>query len=221
MSARQERGDGAVPRWTTRAAGILGAAALAGGLALVGSLRRGGVTGGVLLLVAALGLLATALGQEEYGPEVEGRLDLSARLAAGALGGALGGLAHLLLAWATGLVGLPDLLGVDLAVWLTPAELADRSLSGALWGLAFGIVHPWVPGRGSIVRGLVFSAAPALWVLLWVYPGMKYGLFGVELGALTFAVVALHHLAWGAVVGGVIRWAERTDVGPVSRPLGA
>lgn len=212
---------GAPSAWTTWLIGGAGVASLAGGLALVGTLRPVGVSGGVLLLVAALGLIATAVGRGEYGPEVEGRLDLSARIAAGLLGGALGGVAHLLLAWSTGLVDLPALMGVDLAVWLVPGELAGRMMSGALWGLAFGVLYPWIPGEGSIQRGLIFSAAPALWVLMVVFPDMKYGLFGAELGALTFVVVAIHHLAWGAVVGAVLLWAERTDLAPVSRPLGA
>lgn len=218
----ETKGPGAAPStWTTWLIGAAGVACLLGGLDLVARVKAVAVSGGVLLLVAALGLVATAVGRGEYGPEVEGRLDLSTRLAAGLLGGALGGVAHLLLARATGLVGLPALLGVDLAVWLTPGEMAGRMASGAVWGLAFGVFHPRVPGDGSIQRGLVFSAAPALWVLMVVFPDLKYGVFGVELGALTFVVVAFHHLAWGAVVGGVVRWAERTDLGPVSRPLGA
>lgn len=201
--------------------GTAGVACLAGGLALAGTLRPVPVTGGVLLLVASLGLVATAVGGGGYGPDAEGRLDLSARLAAGLLGGVLGGVAHLLAAWATGLVDLPGLLGVDLAVWLTSGELAGRATSGAVWGLAFGALHPWIPGEGAVRRGLCFSAAPALWTLLVVFPDLKYGLFGVELGALTFLVVGAHHLVWGAVVGSVVRWAERTDVAPLSRPLGA
>lgn len=210
-----------VPSWARWAAGVAGAAALVGGLALAGDLRPTAVSGGVLLLVAALGLLATAVGGGEYGPEVEGRLDLSGRIATGLLGGVLGGAAHLLFAWATGLVGLPDLLGVDLAVWLTPGALAGQCASGAAWGLAFGIAYPRIPGRGAVTRGLLFSAAPALWVLIDVYPELKYGLFGVELGALTFVVVGLHHMVWGLVVAAVVRWAERTELGPASRPLGA
>lgn len=201
--------------------GAAGVACLVGGLALVGSLRPLSVTGGVLLLVASLGLVATAVGGVGYGPDVEGRLDLSARLAAGLLGGALGGIAHLLVAWALGLVDLPGLLGVDLTVWLTAGELAGQAATGTLWGLAFGVLYPWLPGEDPVGRGLGFSAVPALWTLAVVFPDLKYGLFGLELGALTFVVVGVHHLVWGVVVGAVVRWAERTDVAPLSRPLGA
>jgi hypothetical protein len=203
---------------------LLGFGALAAsGWAWAGSgLEATGVSAGVLLLVVALALLATALGQGAYGPETEGRLDLSARLGVGLLGGVLGGVAHLLVAWSAGALGLPDLLGVDLLVRLTPGELARQAASGAFWGLVFGAAYRRVPGRGGVARGLAFSLVPSLWVLAVVYPqDFKYGFFGVELGVLTFVVVILYYLVWGAVAGGLIRWAERTDVGPVSRPLGA
>lgn len=216
-----ETQDGGPSGWTRGLVGAAGAACVVGGLELVGTLKPTAVTGGVLLLVASLGLLATAVGGAGYGPESEGRLDLSTRLAAGVLGGVLGGIAHLLAAWALGVADLPGLLGVDLAVWLTPGELAGRAASGALWGLAFGVFHPWLPGGDSLRRGLYFSAAPALWTLAVVFPDLKYGLFGVELGVLTFVVVGVHHLVWGAVTGAVVRWAERTELAPLSRPLGA
>lgn len=213
--------DGALSGGTRWLIGAAGVACALGGLALTARLRPLPVTGGVLLLVASLGLVATAVGGVGYGPDTEGRLDLSTRLAAGLLGGALGGVAHLLVAWVLAVSDLPGLLGVDLAVWLTPWELAGRAGVGALWGLAFGVLHPWVPGADPLRRALWFSAVPALWTLVVVFPGLKYGLFGVELGALTFVIVGAHHLVWGAVAGAVVRWAERTESAPLSRPLGA
>ena len=221
MSEAKDRDEPAFPG---PVAWLLGLGALAGGAwawAWSG-LEATGVSAGVLLLVVALAFLSTALGQRAYGPETEGRLDLSARLGVGLLGGVLGGAAHLLVAWGTGAVGLPDLLGVDLLVRLTPGELAGQAASGAFWGLLFGAAYRRVPGRGGVARGLAFSLVPSLWVLAVVYPqDFKYGFFGVELGVLTFVVVVLHYLVWGAVAGGLMRWAERTDVGPLSRPLGA
>lgn len=221
MSEATDRDEPALPG---PVAWLLGLGALAGGLWAWGTsgLQATGVSAGVLLLVVALAFLATALGQRAYGPETEGRLDLSSRLGVGLLGGVLGGVAQLLVAWSAGAAGLPDLLGVDLMVRLTPGELAGQAGSGAFWGLVFGATYRRVPGRGAVARGLMFSLVPALWVLAVVYPqDFKYGFFGVELGALTFAVVILHYLVWGAVVGGLLRWAERTEFGPVSRPLGA
>lgn len=216
--ADESRDGGGIPPVV---AWVLALASLAGGIWWIGKLDTTGVTGGILLLVAALGFLAVALGQGPYGPDTEGRLDLSARLAAGLLGGALGGMAHLLAAAAFDAVGIPDLVGVEMVTRLTGAGLGTHAASGAGWGLLLGVLYPRLPGAGPVARSLGFSLVPALWVLLMTFPGMNYGVFGMELGALTFLFVILYHLVWGAVAGSVLRWARDTEHGPVSRPLGA
>lgn len=200
---------------------LLGLAALAAaGWALRG-LDRTGVSVGILLLVAALGLLATAVGQGSWGPREEGRLDLSTRLAVGTLGGLLGGLAYLAVAWLGGLAGLPELLGSGWNVRTGAGAWASRAAAGAGWGLLFGLLLRRIPGRGPVRRGLLFSLAPALWTLTVTFPGMEFGWFGAELGVLTFVPVVLYHLAWGLVVGRTVRWGRETDLAPLSRPLGA
>jgi len=214
----EARVDGGIPPGVAWA---LALASLAGGAWWARQLDTTGVTGGILLLVAALGFLAVALGQGPYGPDTEGRLDLSARLAAGLLGGALGGMAHLVVAAVVDAVGIPDLVGVEMVTRLTGAGLGTHAASGAGWGVLLGVLYPRLPGAGPVARSLLFSLVPALWVLLMTFPGMKYGVFGVELGALTFLFVILYHLVWGAVAGSVLRWARDTEYGPLSRPLGA
>lgn len=191
------------------------------GLGLIGRLDRSGVTGGILLLVAALGLLAYGLGSPDYGPEREGPLDLSTRLAVGLLGGALGGLAYLAAAWAGGTVGIPELFGSGWQVRLGPDGWGGAALHGAVWGVLFGLVVRRLPGQDPVSQGLLFSLLPALWTGLVVFPGLQYGAFGARLGALTMVPVVLYHLAWGLVVGSVLRWARETGYGPLSRPLGA
>lgn len=221
MSGRGTRTeDRAIPGWLAWAAGL---ASLAGAGLLVGATGGGrtGVTGGILLLVAALGFLAVALGQRPYGPEHEGRLDLSARIGAGLLGGALGGLAYLVAAWLLQASGLPALLGSTWEVSAAPASLAATASLGALWGLVFGIAFPRVPGRGPVRRGLIFAALPAVVTLAAIFPVLGHGPAGAGLGALTFVPVLLCHGAWGLTVGAVVRWARETSVGPVSRMLGA
>lgn len=198
----------------------LGLAALAGAGWTLAGLDRTGVSVGVLLLVAALGLLATAVGQGRWGPEEEGRLDLSTRLAVGMVGGLLGGLAYLVVAWLGGRVGLPGLLGSGWEVRTGAGAWTSRAAAGALWGGLFGLTLRSVPGRGPVVRGLVFSLAPTLWTLLVGFPELEYGWFGVRLGALTFVPVVLYHLGWGLVAGGCLRWARETELAPLSRPLG-
>ncbi len=200
---------------------ILGLAALGGGAWMLRGLDRTGVSAGLLLLVAALGLLSTAVGQGRWGPEEEGRLDLSTRLAVGTLGGLLGGLAYLAVAWLGGLAALPELVGSGWQVRAGPAAWASRAAAGAGWGLVFGLLLRRLPGRGPVRRGLLFSPVPALWTLLVTFPGMEFGWFGVRLGVLTFVPVVIYHLAWGLVTGRTVRWARETDLAPLSRPLGA
>lgn len=210
-------------RWALRPglAWGLGLVALAGAVLALRGLDRTGMSAGILLLVAALGLLATAVGQGRWGPEEEGRLDLSARLAVGTLGGLLGGLAYLVAAWLGELCGIPGLLGSGWEVRLGAGAWASRAAFGAGWGLLFGLTLRRIPGRGPVGRGLLFSLAPALWVLLVTFPGLEFGWFGAGLGVLTFVPVVLYHLAWGAVVGSCLRWARDTELAPLSRRLGA
>lgn len=200
---------------------ILGIVALAAGLWVLRGLDRVGVSAGLLLMVAALGLLSTAVGQGRWGPDVEGRLDLSTRLAAGALGGLLGGLAYLAFAWLGGLVGLPGLVGSGWEVRVGAGAWMSRAAAGTGWGLLLGLLLGRLPGRGPVRRGLLFSLAPALWTLAVTFPGLEFGWFGVRLGALTFVPVVLYHLVWGLVAGRTLGWARETDLAPLSRPLGA
>lgn len=217
---------------TTRAlrptvAWALGLAALAGAAWVLyrgvyeGRYDRTGMSAGLVLGAAALGLLSTAVGQGSWGPAEEGRLDLSARLAAGALGGLLGGLAYLTVAWLGGLAGLPGLVGSGWEVRTGAGAWATRAFVGAGWGLLFGLLLRVLPGRGPVRKGLLFSIVPALWLLLVTFPGMEFGRLGVRLGALTFVPVVLYHLAWGLVTGRTVRWARETDLAPLSRSLGA
>lgn len=204
--------------WLARLGGV---AALVGGVALMARLDRNGVTGGILLLVAALGLTAAGWGQRAYGPEVEGRLDLSTRLAVGLLAGALGGLAYLGVAVVGGTAGFPDLFGSELLVRADPARWGGAAARGAVWGILFGVAVPRIAHRDPVWPALLFSLLPSLWTGLVVFPGLEYGAFGVRLGTLTIVPVAIYHLFWGLVVGGTFRWAAETDEAPLSRRLGA
>lgn len=208
----------ALPPWLARLAGV---AALIAGIVLVGRLDRTGVTGGILLLVAALGLIAAGWGQGAYGPEVEGPLDLSTRLSVGLLGGALGGLAYLGVAWLGGAAGFPDLFGSELAVHADPARWASAAARGAVWGVLFGVALPWISRRDPVWPALLFSLLPSLWTAVVVFPRLEFGLFGARLGALTLVPIVVYHLFWGLVVGGTLRWAAETGEAPLSRRLGA
>ena len=163
------------------------------GFAGIGLLDAGttiGIEAGIMLLVAALGLVAVGVGGRPYGPSVEGVLDLSARLGLGLLGGALAGLVHGLLTEAAGSVGLTLLLGVGVDVDLSAAEYLNRGLYGAAWGVLLGVMYPVLPGDGFAGKGVTFSLVPSLYTLLVVYPVfLGLGLLGVRQGLLTFPLV--------------------------------
>lgn len=221
MNAEAPAGRGGTGR---RAGGLIAATvivslALAAWLASMGG--RTALTSGILLLVVALAAAGALLGGEPYGPEVEGKLDLSTRMGLGALGGFLGGLLAVALDLVLEAIGVQALLGVASLRELAAPSLGLRLTGGAVWGMIFGILLPAVPGRGVLARGAVFSLAPSAWMLFKVLPvDRDLGLLGLELGTFAFVFVLLFNLAWGIVTAWVLAWGERTDLAPLDRPLG-
>lgn len=194
--------------------------ALAAG-ALIRTGETGAVAGGVLLGIAALALGAVALGGRPYGPEAEGRLDLSTRLGLGLLGGLLGAVAALAGQWALSALGVPARLGVDLPA-LDGTAAGARLLYGSGLGLVLGVSLPWVPGPGIVARGAAFSLAVSAYVLFVAYPARAdFGLLGLERGPLTFVFVLLLNAVWGMVAAWTVGWGARSEGGAVSAPLGA
>ena len=181
---------------------------------------RSGITAGVLLLTGSLGAAGVLFGSEGYGPSVEGRLDLSTRLALGALGGTLGAALSVATGWLLARLGVMGALGVVVPPELASGRLGAQLLGGTMWGLIFGVLLPAVPGRGVLTRGALFSLLPTLWLLLKVFPVDRgLGLFGAELGVLTFVFVFFLELLWGLVTAWVVAWGERTDLAPLDGPL--
>lgn len=209
-------------RMSAMAMGLGMAAIVAGvgGVGLLGLGSRVGIEGGVMLLVAALGLLAVSLGGRPFGPDVEGSLDLSARLGLGLLGGALAGVVHGLLTEAAGGLGLTLLLGVGIDVDLSAGQYLMRALYGSAWGVGLGILYPAIPGDGFAGKGSTFSLLPTFYTLFVVYPVfLGLGLLGVRQGFLTFCFVLIGNVLAGVVAAWVVSWAGRTDLAPVSAPL--
>lgn len=212
---RPRRAEPSLPRLTLKAASL---AAAAGGLYLVAG-PRPSLEGGILLLVVALAAAAVLLGSGSYGPDVEGALDLSARLGLGLLGGTLGALVSVAVRWL--LVGwdVPDGFGVRLATGWTSGELLAHLGSGAVWGLVLGVLYPRLPGRGPGARGAWFSLLPSLYLLLKVYPlDRDLGFFGSGLGTWTFLFVLFLNLVWGVIAGSTIGWGEIAEE-PAARPI--
>jgi hypothetical protein len=208
------------PSVTAVATGAVGLVSGLAGLGLLETGSRTGIEGGILLLVAGLGLLAVAIGGRAYGPDVEGPLDLSARIGLGVLGGVLAGLVHGLLTEAAGSIGLTLLFRVGIDIDLSAGEYLLRAMHGAAWGFALGILYPVVPGEGFAAKGATFSLLPSVYTLFVVYPVfLSLGLLGVRQGFFTFPLVLLGNAIAGLVAAWVISWGGETDLAPVSDPL--
>jgi len=81
-----------------------------------------------------------------------------------------------------------------------------------LWGGAFGVLHDWLVGP-SWLRGILFGSGAALLVLFVVAPLTGTGFLCLKLGLLAPAVVALFHLSYGAILGGIYGKLLDTDEG--------
>ena len=217
--ATEQTGDRAISLVSV-GVGALALVAAVAGARVIETGTRLGITGGILLLVAALGLAAVAIGGRPYGPAVEGPLDVSSRIGLGLLGGLLAGLFHGILTEVTGGLALTAYLGVGIDIELSAAEWTMRAVYGSAWGLALGLLYPAVPGDGFAVKGAVFSLLPSLYTLLIVYPVfLNLGLLGVRQGAFTFPFVLIGNALAGLLAAWVVSWGETTDLAPVSDPL--
>ncbi|MCG8467792.1 MAG: hypothetical protein MJB57_06215 [Gemmatimonadetes bacterium] len=202
--------------WRALALGAGGA-----GVFLIGT-GRGSLSLAILLLIVALAASGVLIGSGAQGPEAEGRLDLSARLGLGLLGGAIGAIASAVAIAILLTLGIPAALGVAL-----PSATADPGLlahvgSGAVWGMVLGILYVYMPGTAPSARGALFSLVPTLYLLLKVYPvDRDLGYLGIERGTLTFLFVMGMNLLWGWITGATIGWGEIAEEAPVARPIDA
>ncbi len=109
--------------------------------------------------------------------------------------GAVGALANSIVVWLVGLAGVTAAVGVAIAPHLSAAWLYPRIVWGGMWGLLFLLRYP---RGGPVIRGLVISLAPSLFLLLYVFPEMAgKGWLGISLGALTPVFVLFYNAVWG------------------------
>ena len=210
-------GSEAFPSWLAL---VLAVVAFGAGVRLTVRGSPDSVGLGVLLLIGAFVFTAVALAQGAYGPDREGPLDLSARLGLGLLGGVLGALSVRLVIWLTARVGLLGLLGIPLASWGDAVYLVLGTTQAVLWGVAFGILYPLVPGSGFPAKGVLFGTLAGLYVLLKPLPlDVGGGWLGVDLAPLAFVPVVLFALVWGLVCASTIEWGAGAGEAPVSRHL--
>jgi len=79
-----------------------------------------------------------------------------------------------------------------------------------LWGSAFGFVHDYLFGP-SWLRGVVFASCAALIVMFAIAPLTGSGFLCLKLGVFAPLIVALFHLAHGAILGAVYGKLIDTD----------
>ncbi len=109
--------------------------------------------------------------------------------------GSVGALVNSLALWLCGANGISALLRVDLHPRLTPDWLYPRVVWGGIWGLLLFL--PLVRSR-MLLRSFLISLAPTAAQLFYVFPVLQHkGLLGLELGALTPAMVVVFNWLWG------------------------
>lgn len=185
----------------------------------------------VLLLIAAFAAAGVLLGGGAYGAAAEGRLDLSARLGLGLLGGLLGAAVSAAARAVVATFGSIGALSMGLTSGWNGAEFLSHLGSGAVWGLMLGVLYPHLPGSPAS-RGATFAVAPTLYVVIRLAvgePALDFargdlplvsalalyagrGVFAV------FSILAVNAL-WGAIAGATLGWGEAGDETPVARPI--
>jgi hypothetical protein len=76
-----------------------------------------------------------------------------------------------------------------------------------LWGATFGAIERFLPGNTS-VRGVIFGFGAWLIVMVAALPLTRAGLFGVNIGMGTPAVMFAVHLAYGLLLGSIFGFLD-------------
>jgi hypothetical protein len=123
--------------------------------------------------------------------------------------GACGGLVKALVAWGFGAAGINAVLGSKMAMGLTPMWIYTHVVWGGVWAILF-----LLPLRGSYyARGALYSLAQTLIQLMIIFPNMGKGMWGLELGYMTPALVTFFGVIWGLATA---FWLKYSRVGSES-----
>lgn len=80
----------------------------------------------------------------------------------------------------------------------------------AVWGTAFAVLQPRIPGGSTVVRGIMFGIAAWLLMMIMVMPMAGAGLFGLRFGLAAPVMTLLLHIVFGATLGAVYAWRGAT-----------
>lgn len=114
------------------------------------------------------------------------------------------------LVWQLGRQGIPQQFGVAIAPAWTDMFIYRRLAWGGMWGLLF-LLPAWRHGFwvGIFSRGILFSLAPTLFQLLYVFPFLtRKGFLGLHLGHLAPLFVLLFNAVWGLAAATWVYIAE-------------
>ncbi|MEJ2433707.1 MAG: hypothetical protein P8Y53_11305 [Pseudolabrys sp.] len=89
-------------------------------------------------------------------------------------------------------------LGSPLAPWVGWAE--HFFIGTLLWGVAFALVEPLLPGR-TWMKGVVFSVGPWILMMVLLMPPAGAGFFGVYLGYGAALATLILHFIYGFTLG--------------------
>ncbi len=166
-----------------------------------------------ILLVALTAWLVRAARRAHANPAVHA--PLRDRVHYGVLAGLLGAIESMLLAnvllHLTGLLAYrapaealvaSGLLGKPSAEALVVAMMPAFVVIPTLWGAAYGLLEPALPGPAWL-RGTVFASIPLACSLLVILPLVGAGVLGLQLGAGSLPALGelARHLAYGLAIG--------------------
>jgi len=131
--------------------------------------------------------------------------NIYARASLAVAAGAFGGILQTLIIVGLSELAIFQLLGMPFKIPFTLPYLYQRITWGGIWGFLFLI--PILPNTRHWIRGLIFSAAPALASLLFFLPFHDdMGWFGLKMGPAWPVVVVIFALVWGFIAGS---WLDR------------
>ncbi|PIP98180.1 MAG: hypothetical protein COW75_01340 [Rhodobacterales bacterium CG18_big_fil_WC_8_21_14_2_50_71_9] len=105
-----------------------------------------------------------------------------------------------------GLMPALDPIGMIAAMTGTSTAFAwgmHLMIGVVVWGGAFALTEPHLPGGECWIKGVVFGVCAWLIMMLAMMPMAGAGIFGVRLGLMAPVMTVLMHVVFGAVLGAV------------------
>lgn len=113
--------------------------------------------------------------------------------------GAVGALINTFAFWAVIGFGIASFMGVHIGLGSgaeIKANLYQQLVWGGIWGFLF--VLPFMDNNW-FCKGMIIGALPSLVTLLYLMPHSGAGMWGTNLGNMTFVVVFFLNFIWGVV----------------------